>query len=100
MSAHGKKSPIQRFTAGAAHCRQQIVTVLRSDGPDFYPLAVAQFLDNRIVGWLDQDRTSLMHSKPPGYFLNDLTGTSVLNEASTAAANQAFKSGAARRPEL
>jgi hypothetical protein len=41
-----------------------------------------------------------MHSKPPGYFLNDLTGTSVLNEASTAAANQAFKSGAARRPEL
>src|SRR5215472_10436729 len=87
MSAHGEESAIQRFTTGAAHCRDQIVSVLRFEGPDFYPLAVAQFLNSRIVGWLDQDRTSLMHLNPPEI--------SVLNETSMAAAHHFFKSGAA-----
>src|SRR5215472_8419283 len=80
MSAHGEESAIQRFTAGAAHRRDQIVSVLRFEGPDFDPLAVAQFLNSRIVGWLDQDRTSLMYSQPPGDFRNDQTSTCILNE--------------------
>src|SRR6516162_2938681 len=59
MSAYRKKSQIQRFAAGVAHCRHQIVAVLRFEGADFYPLTVRQFLDSRIVGWLDQGRISL-----------------------------------------
>src|SRR6516164_7514262 len=58
MPSYGKKAPVKRVTASVVHRRHQIVAVLRSDGPDFDPLAGAQFLDNRIVGWLDQDRTS------------------------------------------
>src|SRR6516225_6358716 len=95
MSAHGEESTIQRFTAGAAHRRDQIVSVLRFEGPDFDPLAVAQFLNSRIVGWLDQDRTSPMYSQPPGDFLNDQTSTCILNETSMAAPHHFFKSGAA-----
>src|SRR5215472_14552159 len=87
MSAHGKKAPVKRVTASAVHRRDQIVAVLRSQRADFYPLAVAQTLDSRIVGWFDQDRTSLMHLKPPEI--------SVLNETSMAAAHHFFKSGAA-----
>ena len=98
MPTYGKKAPIKRLTAGAAHRRHQIVTVLRSDGADFYPLAVAQCLDDRIVRWLDQDRTSLMNSKPPEDPLNDRTSTSVLNEAQPGHLKSSF--GAASLTEL
>src|SRR5215469_4119182 len=80
MASYGKKSPVKRFTAGAVHRCHKIVAVLRPQRADFYLLTVAQLFDCRIVGWLDQERISLLDYRQSECWLYRSTSRLPVNE--------------------